>query len=83
MRSEHMISALYAEPGQREREAVDRAIANLGGPAYTGRDATRGLLAYADMTTTSGDRLVGPLVRPERWRQSFALKLALAVRGVL
>ena len=64
-------------------QAIEQAVADLGGAAYTGRDATRVLLGYADMTSTTGGRRPGPLARPERWRQSFALKLALAVRGVL
>lgn len=63
-----LVSECYREPGEREREAVDRAVDNLGGSAYTRRDATRVLLA-----------LRGP--DRHRWRQSFALKLA--VRGVL
>lgn len=78
-----LVSERYREPGWREHAVLERAIAHLGGPAYTRRDATRVLLAYADMTTTSGERRPGPLARPERWRQSFALKLAFAVRGVL
>lgn len=63
--------------------AVARAIADLGGPEYTTRDLTRTLLGYADLTLTDGVIKPGPLARPECWRQSFALKLALAVRGVL
>ena len=51
--------------------------------AYTMRDAVRVLLAYSDITSTDGTRRPGPLARPERWRQSFALKLSLALRGVL
>ena len=51
--------------------------------AYTMCDAVRVLLAYADMTSTDGTRRPGPLARPERWRQSFALKLGMALRGVL
>jgi len=66
-----------------ERDAVDRAVEHLGGRAYRLRDATRVLLAYADITSTGGARRPGPLARPGRWRQSFALKLALAIRGVL
>lgn len=50
---------------------------------FTMRDAVRVLLGYADMTSTDGSRRPGPLCRPERWRQSFALKLGLALRGVL
>lgn len=73
----------YREPGEREREAVERAVYHLGGRAYTRRDATRVLLGYADMTSVEGHSRPGPLARPERWRQSFALKLALALRGVL
>lgn len=80
-------SEIYRQPGDREREAVERAIehalAGLGGRAYTRRDATRVLLGYADITSTDGARRPGPLARPERWRQSFALKFALALRGVL
>lgn len=64
-------------------DAIDRAIADLGGHEYTKRDAGRVLLGYADLTSADGSRRPGPLARPERWRQSFALKLALAVRGVL
>lgn len=64
-------------------DAVESAVDDLGGREYTRRDATRVLLGYADMGMVSGERRPGPLARPERWRQSFALKLALAVRGVL
>lgn len=63
--------------------AVGHAIADLGGRTYTSRDATRVLLGYADITTTAGDRRPGPLARPVRWRNSFALKLGLALRGLL
>lgn len=80
---ERRVSLRYREPGDLERAAVERAIADLGGAAYTRRDATRVLLGYADLTSTDGARRPGPLARPGRWRQSFALKLALAVRGVL
>lgn len=73
----------YREPGEMERDAVEHAIARLGGREYTRQDAMRVLLGYADMTSTDGARRPGPLARPERWRQSFALKLSLAVRGVL
>jgi hypothetical protein len=73
----------YREPGWSERDAVECAVADLGGRCYTGRDATRVLLGYADLTSTNGTRRPGPLARPARWRQSFALKLALAIRGVL
>jgi len=62
---------------------VSNAVALLGGAVYTMRDATRVLLGYADMTSTDGTRRPGPLCRPEMWRKSFALKLALAIRGVL
>lgn len=56
----------------------------LGGPEYTKRDATRALLGFADLTRGDGSLIApGPLARPERWRQSFAFKLALAIRGVL
>lgn len=51
--------------------------------AYTMRDAVRLLLGYADITSTDGTRRPGPLARPDRWRQSFALKLGMALRGVL
>lgn len=50
---------------------------------YSMRDAVRVLLGYADMVSTDGMRRPGPLARPERWRQSFALKLGLALRGCL
>ncbi len=63
--------------------AVMSAVHNLGGPEYTRRDAGRALLGYADLTATDGTRRPGPLARPERWRQSFALRLALAIRGLL
>lgn len=63
--------------------AVKFAISHLGGPIYTRRDATRVLLGYADLTSADGTRRPGPLCRPERWRQSFAIKLAMAIRGVL
>lgn len=66
-----------------ERVAVSDAVRSLGGAEYTMRDATRVLLGYADMTSTGGVRRSGPLARQERWRKSFALKLALAIRGVL
>lgn len=66
-----------------EHEAVELAVAHLGGRTYTARDATRVLLGYADMTFSNGMRRPGPLARPERWRVSFALKLALALRGLL
>lgn len=73
----------HREPGQLEREAAECAITNLGGRFYTGRDATRVLLGYADLTSTDGSRRPAPLARRERWRVSFALKLALAIRGLL
>lgn len=78
-----LVTELYREAGWREREAVGYAIAQLGGAAYTRRDATRVLLGYADLTSTDGARRPGPLLRPLWWRQSFAFKLALALRGVL
>lgn len=62
---------------------IESAIAHLGGREYTRHDAIRVLLAYADITSTDGSRRPGPLARPERWRQSFALKLGLALRGLL
>lgn len=68
---------------QERWAAVRSAISSLGGPVYTRRDATRVLLAYADLTSRDGTRRPGPLARPERWRQSYALKLTMAIRGVL
>lgn len=60
------------------------AINLLGGPECTMRDATRVFAGYADLTNAAGKVIApGPLARPERWRQSFAFKLALAIRGVL
>lgn len=64
-------------------EAIDRTASHLGGREYTQRDATRVLLGYVDLTFADGRRTPGPLVRPERWRQSFALKLSHALRGIL
>lgn len=80
---DQLVSERYREPGEAEREAVEHAVARLGGREYTKRDAGRVLLGYADLTMADGTRRHGPLARPERWRQSFALKLALAVRGIL
>lgn len=65
------------------RAAVDDAIQHLGGREYVLRDASRVLLGYADLTFAGGERRPGPLCRPERWRRSFAPKLALALRGLL
>lgn len=64
-------------------DAVADAVVRLGGPQYTKRDAVRVLLGYADLTFADGRRKPGPLARPERWRQSFALQLSMAIRGVL
>lgn len=66
-----------------ESDAVADAVARLGGREYTMRDATRVLLGYADLTSADGTRRPGPLCRPVHWRRSFALKLTMAVRGVL
>jgi hypothetical protein len=66
-----------------EQAAVESAVACLGGRSYTYRDALRVLLGYADITSTDGSRRPGPLCRAARWRQSCALRLALALRGVL
>jgi hypothetical protein len=63
--------------------AIERATRDLGGRGYTSRDATRVLLGYADLAFTDGGRRPGPLGQPSRWRTSFALKLALALRGLL